>query len=61
MGKKKGDGVPTIGTKNLGKQKYQDVEIAEDIAPNGYGTTKLNNNEPQSYKKEKIPKPGEDG
>lgn len=58
---KKGDGVPTVGTKNLGPQKYQEVEIAEDIAPTGYGTTKLKDNEPQSYRKNKTPKPGEDG
>lgn len=61
MVKKKGDGVPTIGTKNLGQQKFQEVEIAEDIAPTGYGTTKINNNEPQAYKKDMTPKPGEDG
>lgn len=61
MGNKKGDGVPTIGTKNLGQQKFQEVEIAEDIAPTGYGTTKLNKNEPQANKNNKTPKPGEDG
>lgn len=59
MGTKKGDGVPTIGTKNIGPQKFTDVESAEELAPTGRGTTKLkdagkatapNNKEDKSYK-----------
>lgn len=41
MKDKKGDGVPTIGTKNIGRQKYRDVESAEELAPTEKGTTKF--------------------
>lgn len=58
---KKGDGVPTIGTKNLGRQKFQEVEIAEDIAPTGRGTTTLKDQPARAAKNTDPPKPGGGG
>ncbi len=55
MGDKYTDKVPTVGTKNLGKQKKLEVESAKELAPTGYGTTKLAGN------KKNDPKPGPGG
>lgn len=51
MTEKKGDGVPTIGTKNIGRQKNIEVESAEELAPTGRGTTKLQKNDKTAYHK----------
>lgn len=50
MGDKYSDKVPTIGTKNIGKQKMQEVETAEELTPTSRGLTKTANNPPQKYK-----------
>lgn len=53
MSTKKGDGVPTVGTMNIGKQKNQDVEHANELAPTGRGTTKLQDDTKKKKQKEK--------
>lgn len=58
---KKGDDVPTIGTKNIGRQKFQEVEIAEDIAPTSRGTTRLKDVPAKTNKNANPPKPGGGG
>lgn len=58
MGDKYTDKVPTVGTKNLGKQKNREVETATELAPTGKGTTKQKNTQGKSFT---TPKPGEGG
>lgn len=56
MGDKYSDKVPTVGTKNLSKQKIQEVETASELAP---GKSKAGQN--TQSKQYKTPKPGEGG
>ena len=58
MGKKYSDKVPTVGSKNLGKQKNQEVETATELAPTGKGTNKIQDNKNKNFQN---PKPGEGG
>ena len=56
MGDKYTDKVPTVGRKNLGKQQNLEVESGKELAPTGYGTTKLANTADKN-----DPKPGPGG
>jgi len=56
MGDKYTDKVPTVGTKNLGKQKFQEVETAAELAP-----SKGKAKEKGQSKQFQNPKPGEGG
>lgn len=56
MVKKQTDKVPTVGTKNLNKQKIQEVETAAELTPTGKG--KLKDSKEKSFT---APKPGEGG
>lgn len=44
MGDKYSDSVPTIGTKNIGKQKSQEVESSEELSPTGRAVSNMKKN-----------------